>query len=448
VKVVENASGDRSEAAIADAITANGWWEWVSLLPLSENRGFAAGNNAAIAAALSEFNPPDYFLLLNPDTIVHDGAISALVEFLEAHRDVGIAGSRLLRKSIVAPPPPSRECRTDWVAGASMMIRREVFESIGLMDEEFFLYYEEVDFCRRAAGAGWNCWYVPASRVIHLVGQSSGVTDSARRGQRRPAYWFASRRRYFRKHLGRFKTMLADAAWAGGYATWRARRLAQRKKAAEPAYLLRDFLRHALGLAGSPANRIKPPEMRGERSLNPAGITLFKLLREDLATHDNRILEQGFWAIAVHRLGNARMSIRLTVLRWPMSVWYRLAEKFVEWTCGITLPYTVRVGRRVRIWHHGGMILHAKQIGDDVHIRQNTTFGIARRDDQYALPTIGDRADIGCGVCVLGPVHVGNDATIGANSVVLKDVPAGAVAVGAPARVVRREPVERLARAA
>jgi N-acetylglucosaminyl-diphospho-decaprenol L-rhamnosyltransferase len=501
VKVVENASGDRSEAAIADAITANGWWEWVSLLPLSENRGFAAGNNAAIAGALSGPNPPDYFLLLNPDTLVHDGAISALVDFLEGHRDVGIAGSRLehaigkpqrsafrfpgiaselenglrlglvsslLRNSIVAPPPPSGECRTDWVAGASMMIRREVFESIGLMDEEYFLYYEEVDFCRRAAIAGWSCWYVPASRVIHLVGQSSGVTDSARRGQRRPAYWFASRGRYFRKHLGRFKTMLADAAWAGGYAMWRVRRLAQRKAAGEPAYLLRDFLRHALGLAGEPARRsdsaitdmaearragspakpIKPAEMRGEQNLNPADISLFKLLREDLATHDNRILEQGFWALAVHRLGNARMSIRLTVLRWPISVLYRLAEKFVEWTCGITLPYTVRVGRRVRIWHHGGMILHARQIGDDVHIRQNTTFGIARRDDHYALPTIGDRADIGCGVCVLGPIHIGNDATIGANSVVLKDVPPGAVAVGAPARVVRQEHREQLARAA
>ena len=188
--------------------------------------------------------------------------------------------------------------------------------------------------------------------------------------------------------------------------------------------------------------------MRGESNLNPTGISLFKLLREDLATHEHRILEQGFWAIAVHRLGNARMSIRPAFLRWPISAMYRLAEKFVEWTCGITLPYTVRVGRRVRLWHHGGMILHAREIGDEVHIRQNTTFGIARRGDQYALPTIGDRADIGCGVCVLGPVHIGNDATIGANSVVLKDIPAGAVAVGAPARLVRQLEVDQMARAA
>ena len=84
------------------------------------------------------------------------------------------------------------------------------------------------------------------------------------------------------------------------------------------------------------------------------------------------------------------------------------------------------------------MILHARSIGDDVHIRQNTTFGIASIHRHLEIPTIGDRVDIGCGVCILGHVTVGDDAKIGANAVVLSDVPAGATAVGIPARVVRR----------
>src|SRR6185369_7520718 len=113
-------------------------------------------------------------------------------------------------------------------------------------------------------------------------------------------------------------------------------------------------------------------------------------------------------------------------------------EKWVQWTCGITLPYTVKLGRRVRIWHHGGMILHAASIGDDVHIRQNTTFGIARRDRLHELPKIEDRVDVGCGAVILGAVTVGHDSVIGANAVVVKEVPPNSLAVGVPARVMEK----------
>jgi serine O-acetyltransferase len=178
------------------------------------------------------------------------------------------------------------------------------------------------------------------------------------------------------------------------------------------------------------------PRGHGARNLNPAGIGLFALLREDLQTHDGNVWEQGFWAVAVHRLGNWRMGIP-KLLRFPFTLLYRMLFKWVEWTCGITLPYTVKLGRRVRIWHHGGMILHAASIGNDVHIRQNTTFGIARKDKLFELPTIEDRVDIGCGAVILGSVTVGHDSTIGANAVVLKDVPPRSVAVGVPAKVVK-----------
>src|SRR4051812_14191309 len=174
----------------------------------------------------------------------------------------------------------------------------------------------------------------------------------------------------------------------------------------------------------------------GERNMNPAGMGLVALLREDLRTHDGKIFEQGFWAVGVHRFGNWRMGLP-KLLRIPMTLLYRVAFKWVEWTCGITLPYTVRLGRRLRIWHHGGMILHAASIGDDVHIRQNTTFGIARREGLHQLPTIEDRVDIGCGAVLLGAITIGHDSTIGANAVVLKDVPPNSVAVGIPAKVIK-----------
>src|SRR5690606_21050612 len=111
---------------------------------------------------------------------------------------------------------------------------------------------------------------------------------------------------------------------------------------------------------------------------NPQGISLWRLLLEDLKTHGGKILEQGFWAVAVHRFGNWRMGIRWKLVRAPFSIAYSLLNRIVEWTCGISLPYTVRLGRRVRLWHHGGMILNAESIGDDVQIRQNTTFGVVR----------------------------------------------------------------------
>lgn len=172
--------------------------------------------------------------------------------------------------------------------------------------------------------------------------------------------------------------------------------------------------------------------------MNPRGMSCWQLIGEDLRTHDGSLLDQGFWAVAVHRFGNWRMSVRWRLLRAPLSMLYEVLYKLVEWMCGISLPYTVLLGRRVRIWHHGGMILHAARIGNDVHIRQNTTFGVARRRENDNLPIIGDGVDIGCGACILGAVCVGHDAVIGANAVVIDDVPAYATAVGVPAKVIKR----------
>jgi serine O-acetyltransferase len=132
------------------------------------------------------------------------------------------------------------------------------------------------------------------------------------------------------------------------------------------------------------------------------------------------------------------MDIRPKLLRAPFSLVHRMLTWWVEMISGVHLPYIVRLGRRVRIWHHGGIVLHARSIGDDVHIRHCTTFGIASRDQLRAIPTIEDRVDIGCGVCVLGNVTIGHDSFIGANAVVVSDIPPFSTAVGVPARVIKQ----------
>lgn len=179
-----------------------------------------------------------------------------------------------------------------------------------------------------------------------------------------------------------------------------------------------------------------PPLPRGDRNQNPAGISFLSLLAEDYRTY-GLWTELGLWAIVVHRFGNWRMGIRPKLLRAPFSIVYRALTLWIDITTGISLPYTMPIGRRVRIWHHGGIVLHARAIGDDTQIRQNTTMGIVTSRHLHDIPTIGARVDIGCGACILGNVQIGDDARIGANAVVLSDVPAGATAVGIPAKIVR-----------
>lgn len=184
--------------------------------------------------------------------------------------------------------------------------------------------------------------------------------------------------------------------------------------------------------------------IRGNRNENPAGMGLLALLGEDLRIHEGRWIEPGFWAVALHRFGNWRMGVRPKLVRAPLTIVYRTLYYLVVLVTGIELPYTIRLGRRVRIWHHSGIILSAVSIGDDVQIRQNTTMGLSSSDRPLEIPTIGDRVDIGCGACILGAVIVGDDCKIGANAVVIKDIPAGATAVGVPARIIRRDPTVEL----
>jgi serine O-acetyltransferase len=180
-----------------------------------------------------------------------------------------------------------------------------------------------------------------------------------------------------------------------------------------------------------------PPLPDGSVNGNPSEISFLELIREDYSTHESHFLP-GFLILALHRFGNWRMGIRIRLFRLPFSLLYKVLFPIFTIWFGIKLSYTVRVGRRVKIEHFGGMILGAREIGHDVTIRQNTTFGIATKSRLNGKPVIGDRVEIGTGAIILGNVTVGHDSVIGANAVVISDIPPFSLAVGIPAKVVKR----------
>ncbi len=172
------------------------------------------------------------------------------------------------------------------------------------------------------------------------------------------------------------------------------------------------------------AGEADPSGPLGASNRNPAGIGFWDLVREDYRTHDKDPVSQGFWALFVNRFGNWRMGIRSRLLRAPFTIVYRISVKSVQVLCGIKLDYTVKVGRRVRLEHFGGMVLGAKEIGDDVVIRQNTTMGIRDMSNLAGKPRIGKGVNIGTGAVIVGDIEIGRYSIIGPNVVVDQDIPA------------------------
>jgi N-acetylglucosaminyl-diphospho-decaprenol L-rhamnosyltransferase len=276
VVVVDNASGDYDE--VATAIKANGWSPWVKLILAPRNGGFGYGNNIAIWHA-NQDAAPAYLYMLNPDTEVRIGAISTLVEFLEEHPGVGIVGSgfenldgsdwpiafkfpsmcseichcldigivsRLFRRWLVPQVMPKVSMPIDWVSGASMMVRSSVLRALGGFDENYFLYFEETDFSRRAKHAGFPTWYVPTSKVMHISGYSTHVTSHTGARRRFPDYWFESRRRYFVLTFGLWLAMWIDTlALVASSVGWLKRTLMKQQDRMTP-FFIRDLWRHSL----------------------------------------------------------------------------------------------------------------------------------------------------------------------------------------------------------
>jgi len=166
---------------------------------------------------------------------------------------------------------------------------------------------------------------------------------------------------------------------------------------------------------------------------------VWRLIGEDRSTQREGLLAQGFWALAVYRLSHRRLALRPGLIRTLWGGLSLMATKAVECSCGISLPEGVTIGRRLRIEHFGGVIVHScTVIGDDCLLRQNVTLGNRSEAQPMDAPVLGNRVQVGAGAVVLGKVRIGDDAIIGANAVVLADVPEGAVAVGNPARLIGR----------
>ena len=165
---------------------------------------------------------------------------------------------------------------------------------------------------------------------------------------------------------------------------------------------------------------------------------MFEQVRSDWRTHNYDWSRHGFWALLVYRFGNWRYTIKNRVLRMPLSFLYKFLKMMADSLCGIELPCEAVIGERFVIEHIGGIVISGDAVfGDDCVIRNGVTVGLRHRQERGS-PRIGNRVDIGAGAKLLGPIRVGDDVAIGANAVVLCDVPDGCIAVGVPARVVRR----------
>ena len=282
--IVDNDSGDGSFEAMTAEVLRRGWdrgAQRVRVLQSGHNGGFGAGNNFGIRAGMPDGSAPAFVYILNSDAFPERDAIRALLAHLEAHPATGFAGSyiygedlaphrtafrfpslasefesqirfgpvsKALNRWIVAQPIPQATSRVDWLAGASLMMRHKVLDQIGLFDEQFFLYFEETDLCRRAALAGWPTDYVRSSRVMHIGSASTGM----REWQRIPRFWLDSRLHYFVKNHGVAYTIAASLALLAGGILWRARLLIQRKDRGDPPLYLTDLTRHALRAAVRP----------------------------------------------------------------------------------------------------------------------------------------------------------------------------------------------------
>ncbi|MGF1676893.1 MAG: serine O-acetyltransferase [Rivularia sp. (in: cyanobacteria)] len=173
-------------------------------------------------------------------------------------------------------------------------------------------------------------------------------------------------------------------------------------------------------------------------------LSLWEQLKEDWTTHGRDWTRPGFRAVAVHRFGVWRMKVKSKLLRSPLTLIYKMMHRKVRNTYGIEIPFTVKLGRRVVIEHQGGIVINGFcAIDDDSIIRQGVTLGNRYLERPLEVPKLGKRVNVGAGAKIFGDIFIGDGANIGANAVVLCDVPPGATAVGIPARIINGSKVNK-----
>lgn len=274
--IVDNDSQDGSFEKMSNAVETEDWAQGlpIRVVQSGRNGGFGAGNNFAIRLGCSDGVRADYVYILNSDAFPEPDAIRTLLDHMEANPNTAFAGSyihdedgnphlstfrfpsldsefegalrlglvsRLLRKRSI-PIWTDVSQPVDWISGASVLMRQDVLDEIGLFDETYFLYFEETDLCLRAHRAGHDIHYVHESEVMHIGSVSTGMG----RWTRVPQYWLDSRWYYFSKNHGRPYAMLATMVHLVAGVLWRIRRVIQRKPKADPPYFLRDLVVHDL----------------------------------------------------------------------------------------------------------------------------------------------------------------------------------------------------------
>ena len=241
VVVVDNCSGDDSVTQIRHWLVEHDVAKKVVLIESLSNLGFAGGNNIGIKAVRS-----NYYLLLNSDTLICPGAIKMLVETMLRFHQVGLVSPRLewpngdgqescfryhspcseliaagqtglldqlFGRFVVPLPVQSGIAFPQWTSFACVLIKDDVFQQIGLLDEGYFMYFEDVEFCRRARHAGWEIVHNPEARVVHLRGASSSLKEQVRLKKRLPRRFYEARTRYFYQAYGWLGLTTANFMW-------------------------------------------------------------------------------------------------------------------------------------------------------------------------------------------------------------------------------------------
>lgn len=244
VVIVDNNSGDGSADLIETWLNDNDTNHLVKLIRSDDNSGFSGGNNTGINAIQA-----NYYLLLNSDTLIRENAIVTLLDTAKNNPQYGLFSPRLewedskpqescfrfmtpiseliasagtgivtnLLKNYVIPISITESVSfPDWTSFACVLIRDQVFKDIGMMDSEFFMYFEDIEFCYRSKKAGWSVMNNPKSRVVHLRGGSSPVKSNRKAKKRLPRYYYESRTRFFYKVYGRWGLIAANLLWVIG----------------------------------------------------------------------------------------------------------------------------------------------------------------------------------------------------------------------------------------
>ncbi|MEX5730230.1 N-acetylglucosaminyl-diphospho-decaprenol L-rhamnosyltransferase [Rhodovulum iodosum] len=278
VVVVDNASGDGSDAVIADWIAGQGPDLPVTLVRSPTNSGFSGGHNQGIAARAARF-----YLVLNSDAVLRPGFFAAILAAADAAPAAGLFAPRLededgtgqiscfrfpcpmselIRGACTGPVtrllarydvpldmPPAAD-RIGWASFACILLRAEMVAAIGPMDEGYFLYFEDAEYCLRARRAGWSIRYVPEARAVHFRGGSAPVKSLAKARRRLPPYFYASRSRFLRQAHGPAGPVAANLAWHFGRALAQLRVLAGKPRPRAVEAEARDIwinVRHPLG---------------------------------------------------------------------------------------------------------------------------------------------------------------------------------------------------------